>query len=982
MAESSPKPPGFFDSQSETFARTLAPGEAWPAIALATGSTLGPYHLHRQLGKGGMGEVFEAEDLTSGRHVALKVLTRGLGDERDRVRFLREGRLAASINHPNTVYVFGTEEISGVPIITMELAAGGTLKDRVAATGPLPPREAVDVILQVCAGLDAAAAGGVLHRDIKPSNCFVDAEGTVKVGDFGLSISTHAREGDDPEVSRAGMVIGTPAFASPEQLRGDALDVRADIYSVSATLYYLLTGHAPFEETNLVQLLTMVAQAAPPSPRRLAPAIPRGLAEVVVRGLAKRPADRFAGYRDLVAALEPYRSAAAVSPATLGRRVLAYAVDSFALYLVVTAAGLAAFAWLGLDGLLTPAAIRLATIAGVLLTFVYFAASESLWSASPGKRLCGLRVVDRHGHRPSAARVLLRTAVFVVFTGIGGTSVSITVDTGNASAESTVWRGAADSGIRILLVLILFCAARARNGYAGLHELVTKTRVVTRGAAREWRQHAAPGHAPGAPAAAVARIGPYQVIGDLGPDMRLGYDDRLRRQVWIRPRPAGDAPLDAVRRDLARPARLRWLAGRRTDSASWDAFEAPAGEPLAAAVAAGRPWRVVREWLSDLAVEITAGLRDGSLPDLSVDRVWISPDGRARLLDWPAQAMSVAAPMPAASPVDAASAQRFLAAVADAALQPAGSHPSALAELPLGARATLDRLRHAEYDGAETMQLAVGNLLGGPPAVTSRRRAVHIGVIATPVIALVVTFVMLARALSSLTTSGSPALEALNTIEVLDDLEKRQAGPGAAADGERELLAMRTYASARFAGYQADLDIPAFVRSVLASDDGAPLRRAIALRPNPAPAEVAAAAPIAERLLAAEQDKRQLGNGSMAQTAGMFALWFLLSVGICSVLAAAAVREGPLFRALDIAIVTSGGVRARRWRAAWRALLAWSPIFAIAAVIAVRASLPAPLVWIIAVLAALVFVAGAVMAIRNPAMGLQDRMAGTALTPK
>ena len=156
-----------------------APRTSWgdAGSRLDSGQEFGTYRVERLLGKGGMGEVYEAEDLESGRHVALKVLTHGLGDPGDRTRFLREGRLAASINHPHTVYVYGTDEIEGLPVITMELASGGTLKDRVKEKGPMPPTEAVDAILQVIAGLEAARAAGVLHRDVKPSNCFVDSEG-------------------------------------------------------------------------------------------------------------------------------------------------------------------------------------------------------------------------------------------------------------------------------------------------------------------------------------------------------------------------------------------------------------------------------------------------------------------------------------------------------------------------------------------------------------------------------------------------------------------------------------------------------------------------------------------------------------------------------------------------------------------------------------------------------------------------------------
>src|SRR5262245_29063674 len=191
-----------------------------------------------------MGAVYEAEHLDTNRRVALKILNHSLPTAADRARFLREGQLAASINHPNSVYVFATEEIAGTLVIVMELATGGTLKDIVGAHGPMAPAAAVDAILQVMDGLEAAAATGVLHRDVKPSNCFLDSHDTIKIGDFGLSLATPTQE--ETRLTLSGTVLGTPAFAPPEQIRGGSLDVRSDLYSTGATLYYLLTGQPPF----------------------------------------------------------------------------------------------------------------------------------------------------------------------------------------------------------------------------------------------------------------------------------------------------------------------------------------------------------------------------------------------------------------------------------------------------------------------------------------------------------------------------------------------------------------------------------------------------------------------------------------------------------------------------------------------------------------------------------------------------------------
>ncbi|MEM8757371.1 MAG: serine/threonine-protein kinase, partial [Planctomycetota bacterium] len=222
----------------------------------AVPSELGGYSLVSVLGRGGMGTVYEAEQRSTGRRLALKMLSQRLDSPEIRRRFLREGRLAARVNHPSSLYVFGSEEIDGVPVITMEIAAGGTLQDALDERGPLGVTDAVDAVLDMIDGLDAALERGVLHRDIKPSNCFVSPCGTVQVGDFGLSVSTLPSA--DSFVTATGGAMGTPAFASPEQLRGDEVDARSDIYAVGATLFALLTGRAPFEGDNAVQVVANV----------------------------------------------------------------------------------------------------------------------------------------------------------------------------------------------------------------------------------------------------------------------------------------------------------------------------------------------------------------------------------------------------------------------------------------------------------------------------------------------------------------------------------------------------------------------------------------------------------------------------------------------------------------------------------------------------------------------------------------------------
>src|SRR5262245_34730446 len=354
------------------------------APRLTAGQSWGPYRIGRLLGRGGVGEVYEAESLETGRRLALKLLRSRLEKADDRARFIREGQLAASISHPHTVYIFGSEEIEGMPVISMELLPGGTLKERVAANGPMPPEEAVAAVMDIIGGLDAAQAAGVLHRDIKPSNCFIDDDGAVKVGDFGLSISTLAR--DVHHDLETGAFQGTPQFAPPEQLRGEPLDIRADIYAVGATLYYLLTGQPPFDAHDLRELVSRVTSEPPQSPRILRRGIPAGLAALVLQCLAKVPGERPKSYADLAAALRPFLPAADL-PAQPGLRFLAGFADSIVLSVPI---GIILFiaARAGSTNGLVPALAL-----GTLYAFTF----ESLWGATLGEMFLGLRVRSADG---------------------------------------------------------------------------------------------------------------------------------------------------------------------------------------------------------------------------------------------------------------------------------------------------------------------------------------------------------------------------------------------------------------------------------------------------------------------------------------------------------------------------------------------------------------------------------------------------------
>jgi hypothetical protein len=240
-----------------------------------------------------MGTVYEAEDLESGRRVALKLIAADSVASPEAVeRFRREGRLASTITHPRCVFVLAVDEEEGRPYIVMELMPGETLQTLVDRSGPLPPREAIGKILDVIEGLIEAHLVGIIHRDVKPSNCFLDAGGRVKIGDFGLSKAL----GGDLQLTRTGAFVGTPLYASPEQIKCDPIDARTDVYSTAATLYFLLAGRPPFQESEASATLARIVSEPAPSLRDLRPEVPAAIDVAVLRGLDR---DREKRWRDL-----------------------------------------------------------------------------------------------------------------------------------------------------------------------------------------------------------------------------------------------------------------------------------------------------------------------------------------------------------------------------------------------------------------------------------------------------------------------------------------------------------------------------------------------------------------------------------------------------------------------------------------------------------------------------------------------------------
>ena len=266
----------------------LAPAEAAGEIG-----RLGGYRVLRLLGRGGMGAVFEAADDRLGRRVALKVMLPSLAAKASaRQRFLREAKAAAAVEHDYIVPIYQTGEDRGVPFLAMPLLAGETLDDRLKG-GPLPAADVLRVGREVAEGLAAAHAAGLVHRDIKPSNVWLErtAAGAfkrVRILDFGLARSATGADG----LTQSGAVLGTPAYMAPEQARGEAVDARADLFSLGVVLYHAATGRRPFPGSDTFSILTALATTEPTPAARVNPAVPAGLSALVARLLSKNPAGR------------------------------------------------------------------------------------------------------------------------------------------------------------------------------------------------------------------------------------------------------------------------------------------------------------------------------------------------------------------------------------------------------------------------------------------------------------------------------------------------------------------------------------------------------------------------------------------------------------------------------------------------------------------------------------------------------------------
>ena len=920
---------------------------------LAPGTLFGRYRIERLLGRGGMGSVYAAEQLDDGRTVALKVLSTTLDTSEDRARFLREGRIAASINHPNTVYVYRTEEIDGSPTIAMEMVDGGTLEDKVARQGPLPIADAIRAILAIINGLDAAYRSGILHRDVKPANCFVSSSGEVKVGDFGLSRPVD--RASETRLTQTGLFLGTPVFSSPEQLLGEPLDVRADIYAVGATLYYLLSGKLPYESDNAVRLVANVLSggAVPLSARR--PDLPKALDALVMKCLARAREDRFADYAELHEALAAFQPTVMV-PAPLGRRLAAGMVDAFVLSVLTSPVALA----LGIDiddiASITFRDMLIGSMVSLPFYLAWYGVLEGRFGWSPAKYAAGLRVVGEHGGVPGLQRGLARATIFWFPAILGDIAWGLTSGTGAQTvAQACVMYGA---------IALMFARARRENGFASEYDRLTGTRVVRRTEAKAFHRGGAAVQPVAEPTPALADmlVGPYAIVDRPGPAAGVveGYDRELGRRVWIVRSPAGSPPTSAVERLSIRAGCLRWLGGQRTDAEGWDAYAAVSGTNLRARLRCRADWASVHHWIEGLVTELEARDAAGLSHDsLTVDHVWITDDEDAVLLPFTSgDGTGSRTQAPLLRQVAA-----LVSAADDAVLE--------RYRWPLRAKALLSAMQSEPTDLARLREALQASANHAEPPTARKRVMIGVATLTPAVLfALVVGGALivnlrrqpelnrLAPLLSYLTSRRSATLQERANRELVGHyvaahFRKEISGRAPEAPGSIEFI---------------DEDEWRVADSLVAA----------------LPALSAAQRSAADRLVDSTWNGRPPGSPRPVDILGIVILAMPLCLAAAAALLAALLaRRGFIMRFFGLDVVTMGGSPAGRLRLFWRQAVTWAgPLLLWGGGAALLLGRVTPRATAVAAFALLLLAATIYFIWRTPVRGLAERLSGTIVVPE
>ncbi len=617
-----------FDRQNQSAKTVKLPADEMAPLSI------GGYTIKELLGHGGMGKVFRAED-SSGSAVALKLLSPKLARSDDALaRFKQEGLIASQINHPQIVFVHRVDEDQGTPFIAMELMTGKTLKDLVLERGRLTCRESVELTLQCIDGLMEAHSKGMIHRDIKPANCYLDEDGYVKIGDFGLARSLIT----DSELTQTGAFLGTPLFASPEQLLGQTLDERSDIYSLTATLYYLIAGKAPFESPNAAQAIARIASSDPPSFSSIGVEVPPSLEAIVMKGLSRDANERYSSFTEMRDELNVLLAPKPEAP-SLGRRVIAGIADSF---ISTTLLGvIILFVLSPLTGRSEPPT----ELIGMLMALLYYWISESLFGTSLGKAALRVRVVDRQtGTKPSSLKCLLRAVVFLaVVHGIGWMANSIMAYSG----IDTPLRSFAVGWLAMFAGFGLCYSTWKKSGNKHLlHDWLSKTECqfkpvvqmpLTTMELPDWSPSRI--DAPSIP----HQLGRFEVRNEIVPlsshtGVRWfeGADPQLGRKVWLALSSDPDLDLEAIQQSRPRWNRVRFIEEGRIGSEHWFCYATPAGLPLSQCLSQSVhfPWPQTRSVFSQLEElsEVSQCMQGEHLP--TSDKLWIDRAGRLSVVDF------------------------------------------------------------------------------------------------------------------------------------------------------------------------------------------------------------------------------------------------------------------------------------------------------------------------------------------------------------
>jgi uncharacterized RDD family membrane protein YckC/predicted Ser/Thr protein kinase len=923
------------------------------------------FRLKREIGRGGMGVVYEAEEISSGRRVALKVLLADLAvSEIAYERFQREARLAAAISHAHCVFVYGAHQVEGSPAIAMEIVDGETLEHRIERKEPIAIETAVKWAIDLSDGLEAAHKSGILHRDVKPSNCFVTSEGRVKVGDFGLSRTLEL----DVNLTQTGQFLGSPLYASPEQVRGRTLDVRSDLYSCAATLYALLTGRAPHSGSNVGEVLARILSEAPEAPSAIRADIPKGLDRVVLRAMSRDPEERYSDLAEFREALAPFATRNA-DIAPRWRRIVAYIVDSIVLSLV--GMGVLAFQralnlqWFAFSSDAGSTDSLPGELAVHAISFAYFWVGEGVLGTTIGKWLFGLRVVSASTRETTLGGAALRGVIFQT------PGLLIRFATLLFAGMPLAMALVASIGPLFGLAL-LFVTARRRNSWRGVHELWSGTVVAP--VTSPFRQmpfsSSPPEFVLQSSAVLPERVGEYAVEGVVGatPDGQVikARDSTLERSVWIHVPTHPDGLVDETRRSLSRQARLRWLGTVRTPDGVGDVFESPGGTSLPIFVARHPvlEWWRAHQLLSMLVLELRVDAQ--RTRELALEQVWIDRHWGLRLLDQPI----------GKGPFARHSDLALVREAARALFQGAGGDALELPrDLPGQAEPIVRRLlgEGDPFPSLEAIASELKLLDDVPTRLQRRTRVAQLGINAF----VPAAFLMFGAAVLMFV---GPILETSAYLRALSlDRRARETKSivGILTPEEREaheVLLLEALEDPLGKSLLQQLEKPEL-------DMVADIRERHAQRTA---AEIAAA-------------KRVVGDGSSGQDGEAalaifqhpyrLTLYFACGVtaawGFFATIASFAVRGGLTLLIFGIRVRGKRGRLAARWLCCMRALLAWVPLFGMLWLVKdLDASGHVTLAVSVAVTVFLAWVALVVAAMLKPEQSIVDRLLGTRLVPR